>query len=150
MSEESNEYTADRSRWGQGPWDFETDDKVVWIDASTGLDCMIVRNGMGAWCGYVGLPPAHPDHGKEYGEVFGDYDVHGGLTFSAACGGKICHVPEPGRPAQIWWLGFDCSHSCDATPEEFGGYNWGTYRTQSWVVSEVGRLAAQAKAAGAS
>jgi hypothetical protein len=148
MSSESNEYTADRTRWGQGPWDSEPDDKVVWV--SDGIDCMIVRNGMGAWCGYVGLPPAHPDHGKEYMEVLGEYDVHGGLTFASACGGKICHVPEPGRPTHVWWLGFDCNHSCDAAPDQGFWDSWGTYRTQDWVMDEVGRLAAQAKAAGAS
>lgn len=141
---ESNEYIADRSRWAQGPWDSEPSDKVVWVDAVTDLDCMIVRNGMGAWCGYVGLPPEHPDHGKDFGEVFGEYDVHGGLTFASACGGKICHVPEPGRPAHVWWLGFDCSHSCDSTPDRGLFGDWGTYRTQDWVVSEVERLAAQA------
>ena len=141
---ESNEYVVDRSEWSRGPWDLESEDKVVWVDASTGLDCMMIRNNLGAWCGYVGVPPEHPDHGKSYNELW-RYYVHGGLTYSESCSGKICHVPEPGRPAHVWWLGFDCSHSSDATPDQgLFGSDWGTYRTQDWVVSEVERLAAQA------
>lgn len=144
MSQESNEYTADRSKWGRGPWDFEPDDKVVWVDAPTGLDCMIKRNSFGAWCGYVGLPPGHPHHGKDCGEIdWGTYDVHGGLTYANKCSGGICHVPEPGRPHDVWWLGFDCSHSQDLIPEDYG-WSYGNYRSQSYVVEEVTKLALQA------
>jgi hypothetical protein len=142
---ESNEYTVDRSTWGKGPWDSEPDDKVVWIEPTTDLDCMILRNPMGAWCGYVGLPPNHPHHGKACNDIDYDiYNVHGGLTYAKECAGNICHVPEPGRPHDVWWLGFDCNHSQDRAPEFFGGYDWGEYRTQSYVVVEVTRLALQA------
>jgi hypothetical protein len=139
---ESNEYAVDRSEWSGGPWDLETDDKVVWVDQETGLDCMMIRNGMGAWCGYVGLPPEHPDHGKDYMEVWG-YDVQGGLTYSESCSGNVCHVPEEGRPHDVWWLGFDCSHSGDASPDPYRWDEYGTYRTQAVVRAWVVELAAQ-------
>lgn len=38
-------------------WDQEPDRKH-WVQQ--GLDCLIVRNLMGALCGYVGVPPSHP------------------------------------------------------------------------------------------
>ena len=148
MSEESNEYTADRSEWDAGPWDLEKDDKVVWVDAETGLDCMILRNHFGTWCGYVGLPPEHPHHSMSYNDIeWGTYEVHGGLTFSNSCGGHICHVPEPGRPHNVWWLGFDCNHSGDLAPRSFG-WRGGSYCTQEYVVEEVTKLAAQAASFG--
>jgi len=148
MSSESNEHTADRSEWSTGPWDQETKDKFVWVDPETGLDCMMIRNGMGAWCGYVGLPPAHAEHGKSYNELW-SYNVHGGLTYSAPCSGKICHVPEEGRPHDVWWLGFDCSHGgdqCPTDPTDPNYYAGGTYRTQAVVWRWVLELAAKAAA----
>lgn len=51
-------------------WDNEPDRKH-WIDADTGLDCLIVRNGLGgkgALCGYVGVPKGHPWYGKDYSD----------------------------------------------------------------------------------
>jgi hypothetical protein len=54
-----------REQWGEGPWQSEPD-LVEWRDAATGYPCLIVRGSMGALCGYVGLPPGHPLHGKPY------------------------------------------------------------------------------------
>ena len=139
--EETHDYRLDRSEWPAGPWDAEPEHKVNWIDPVTNLDCMILRNGRGAWCGYVGLPPGHRHHGTEYGELYSFYnDVHGGLTFSDSCSGHICHVPEPGRPDNVWWLGFDCGHSWDRAPVNYG-WGGGTYRTQEYVKKEVEMLA---------
>src|SRR4051812_13771303 len=59
--------TIDKTGWGDGPWQSEPD-KRQWHDEATGLACLIVRGPMGALCGYVGLPPGHPWHGKEYHE----------------------------------------------------------------------------------
>lgn len=103
-----------------GPWDGEPD-KTLWIDAATDLDCMTFRNRMGVWCGYVGVPPKHPWYGVHYDEIEPSPDVHGGLTFSDFCheghgDEAICHTPEPGRPARVWWLGFDCHHMLDMPP----------------------------------
>lgn len=99
--------------WGDGPWQTEPD-RLEWRDAFSGLPCLIVRNAVGALCGYVGVPPGHPWHGKNYDDV--DAQAHGGLTYSAACDGPICHVPAPGEPADVWWLGFDCAHFMDLVP----------------------------------
>src|SRR5258707_18375 len=60
-SRDEGPYGADA--WPTGPWDAEPFNKVVWVDPATGLDCMLIRGGMGAWCGYVGVPKEHPWHG---------------------------------------------------------------------------------------
>lgn len=50
-----------------GPWQDEPD-KAQWVDEATNLDCLMVRNPMGALCGYVGVPREHPWYGKGYSE----------------------------------------------------------------------------------
>lgn len=133
----------------EGPWDDEPD-KAQWVDETTNLDCLIVRNPLGALCGYVGVTKDHPAYGKEYSEV--EVSVHGDLTFAAKCqeGTKdeahgICHVPEPGRSHDIWWLGFDCGHHMDYSPGlNFPGMSKvGVYRTFEYVQEECAQLAAQ-------
>lgn len=105
----------DRQGWPSGPWDDEPD-YATWYDEETGLPCLIVRNHIGALCGYVGFPEDHPLHGVPYDAVLWEAgDVHGGLTFSDHCGGHICHVPRRDE-GHVWWLGFDCAHSCDFAP----------------------------------
>lgn len=121
-------YTSmDKSAWGPGPWQTEPD-KIQFKDKETGLPCLIVRNHMGALCGYVGVSEGHPAFGKSYHDaeelVPGDeyINVHGGLTFSGHCDeegpedASICHIPEPGEPDNVWWLGFDCLHAHDIAP----------------------------------
>lgn len=84
LGENFREYTTtDKSKWARGEWDAEPD-KLQWIDAETGLDCLMVRtNHSGHWCGYVGVPPGHSLHGTSYDGV--DVNVHGGLTFAEGC-----------------------------------------------------------------
>jgi hypothetical protein len=157
--------TMDRSRWGSGPWDTEPD-KVSWIDAATGLDCLIVRGSVGSLCGYAGVLPTHPWHGAEYGyghfigpkvdEECENYcvhnpdhliDVHGGLTYSDRCQSSddpaqgICHVPAPGRPEDVWWFGFDCAHYGDQVPSMASTGE--SYWTVDLVTIEVLLLAGQ-------
>lgn len=140
---------CDRSKWPAGAWDCEPD-KVQWKDAATGLDCLANRHPRrGHWCGYVGIPPGHPLHGKHYDEVYrGDDDYPPeSLTFSdeceetdAPCRG-ICHVAAPGEPDKLWWFGFDFAHCDDAAPYDYmrepEGYPWspvhGTYKTLDYV-----------------
>lgn len=140
----------DRSNWRSGPWSDEPEDKVVWVDEATDLDCMAVRNTFGVWCGYVGVPPGHRFHGVDYGEV--DVRVHGGLTFSGACSPSpkgpqegICHLEQDGRPGSVWWLGFDCNHAWDIAPgADFGMPMPGSeYRDLGYVVGECQSLAEQ-------
>jgi hypothetical protein len=104
----------DRARWARGPWDNEPD-RLQW-KTRVGLPALIVRQPHGALCGYVGVPPEHPWHGKKYDEVDGLVYVHGGLTYANACSENICHVPEPGEPEDVWWFGFDCGHCYDLMP----------------------------------
>lgn len=104
--------------WDDGPW-WDEPDKMQWVDEETDLDCLIVRNRLGALCGYVGVPEGHPYFGLHYRDV--PVHVHGGLTFARTCADgddvqDVCHVPEPGRPEHVWWLGFDCSHFGDCIP----------------------------------
>lgn len=152
---------VDKTAWGEGPW-VDEPDKVVWVDEATNLDCMIHRNRVGALCGYVGVGPDHPWHGKHYDEC--DVMVHGGLTYSDKCqetateDNGICHVPAPGREHDIWWLGFDCAHGQDVCPAyestmkatgfpltAFERGVWGppSYKDIEYVTAEVTALAAQ-------
>lgn len=164
-------HRTDKVAWGPGLWQDEPD-KVQWIDDATDLDCLIVRGPSGALCGYIGVLPPHPWHGKDYGgcalpEPCDDYwcdhsvssrvSVHGGLTFASACqhgedeSRGVCHVPLNGRSDSVWWLGFDCAHYGDVTPQTDAAYprsrDYGAaYRTVSYVVDEVRSLASQAMA----
>lgn len=147
----------DRSEWGPGPWD-EEPDKISWTDEETGLPCLLVRNQMSAWCGYVAVEPGHPLHGKDY-EVASDLHVHGGLTFSSFCqedgdeNHSICHIPEPGKPDRVYWFGFDAAHAHDLVPSytrfwQQLGYNSDrhfSYRTAAYMRTECERLARQLK-----
>lgn len=87
-------------------------DRVVF--KAHGFDCLIVRGPLGAWCGYVGLPPSHPMHGKHYDVP--QVQIHGGLTYSEFCHATICHNPLAGEIDQMWWFGFDCAHAFDEVP----------------------------------
>lgn len=150
-SETHSETHIDKSTWGDGPWQKEPDRKE-WRDKETGLNCMAIRNiGGGVWCGYVGVSSSHPAYGKDYYDV--DVDVHGGLTYANKCSGKICHVPEPGEPDDIWWLGFDCGHCFDFAPamvarlREIGSVHQFNldeiYRDLEYVEEQCTKLASQ-------
>lgn len=153
--------TVDRTNWPEGPWNLEPDEARF---VHAGYHCLILRNNLGAWCGYVAVPPGHPWHGQKYDDV--PASVHGGLTFASECHGDICHVPAPGEPDDVWWVGFDCGHYNDLMPgmvaleatvlkdiqtfgaEEGLAARWrGEYRTQDYVTSETQELAIQARAA---
>jgi len=133
----------------EGPWSDEPS-KMQWVDRATGMPCLIVRNHLGALCGYAGVAPGHPLHGFNYDDA--DLDVHGGLTYADRCqpttdeAHGICHVPEPGTPHDVWWFGFDCAHSGDAVPgmpnlsRELDN---GEYRDVGYVADQVTSLAAQ-------
>jgi hypothetical protein len=132
-----------------GPWSSEPS-KMQWVDRASGLPCLIVRNGLGALCGYAGVTPGHPLHGKGY-DYADDIEVHGGLTFADSCqpttdeAHGICHIPEPGTPHDVWWFGFDCAHCFDLVPGMRHDFNrdGSEYRDIGYVASEVTKLAAQ-------
>ena len=162
MSREKQWRTKDdeKKTWPEGPWTAEPD-KVQWLDDTTDLDCLAVRN-RGFWCGYVGVQHGHPAFGDNYQRHEGSIEVHGCLTFSGACqktkdpATGVCHVPLPGR-GEVHWFGFDCAHSGDLDPShikcneefharhpEFGPYrDLAVYRTLDYVRSQCAKLARQ-------
>jgi hypothetical protein len=136
-------HDIDKSNWPKGPWNNEPD-RIDWV--YKGFSCMMIRNTLGNWCGYVAVPSDHPSYKKDYDDVY--VDVHGGLTYSDKCqeNGVICHVPEPGMPDDVWWLGFDCGHSGDYLPGltfAYGDEN--DYKDVEYVRFEVISLADQLK-----
>ena len=147
---ETIEYKShDRTKWPSGEWDNEPD-KIQWQDPTTKLPCLMVRNGIGGWCGYVGVLQDHPAYEVDYDDVAAE--VHGGLTYSNDCvegleGESICHIPGIGETDDVWWLGFDCVHGGDAYPEVSAAMlfdtSFGSYKNQKYVTEQVTSLAAQ-------
>ena len=83
-----------------------------------GLKCAVVMNReQGNRCGYVRVPPGHPEYCSNYNDV--NVNVHGGLTF----GGIEDCVEEDGRG---YWFGFDCAHFGDSwiNPNVPSDYQW--------------------------
>jgi hypothetical protein len=146
------EHRVDRTGWPAGPWDSEPEDR--WEGRHAGFPVLAVRNSTGNWCGYVGVPPGHPWHGR-YDDL--DVNVHGGITYGAPCqsnGGPICHVPAAGEPETVWWLGFDCAHWGDIVPtlrryDRPGDDGDEVYRSLGYVQEQTRALADQAAAAAA-
>jgi hypothetical protein len=141
------DHKVDRSGWKPGPWDEEPEDRVEW--RYRGFPCLIVRNHVGSWCGYVGLSPTHRWYLKDEDGI--PVDVHGGLTYGRKCdGGPICHVPRDGESDEVYWIGFDTAHLGDLLPAmaaitghaSMPGYEE-RYWTRDAVKAEVEKLADQ-------
>lgn len=168
-----------RTGWGPGPWDDEPD-RFEWVDESTDFPCLIIRHPLsGNLCGYVAVPPGNTFHGLDRNEAaLRGIDVHDNITYAAPCmavdeipdGAQespwfhpdllVCHVPEPGEPDDVWWLGFAASRHDDIQPgydarlrQQVGGdelltrMNTGKcrrrYRNLDYMRGECTRLAAQ-------
>jgi hypothetical protein len=122
---------------------------MSWADERTGLPCLIRRNSMGGWCGYVGVPKDHPASGGGYDDV--DVDVHGGLTYAGTIDTAKDH---PEFATELWWLGFDCGHAYDLMPgmmrfqRQFLPDNEDVYRDLDYVRTETTRLASQLSVLG--
>lgn len=138
-------FSTPRESWPRGPWTDEPDREQ--FKTRAGFTALAVRGPMGAWCGYVALPPSHPAYKKRYDAL--DVEVHGGLTYANECAGEICHVPEPGEPDDVIWYGFDCSHAGDVMPALLAGdikhdfASRDVYRDLAYVKNECENLAAQ-------
>lgn len=115
MNEEKlADYKVDKTGWDDGPWMTEPD-RVQWTHA--GFACLVLRHPRhGFFCGYVAIDVAHPFYGKHPLREDLPIDTHRGLNYGAKCDGLICHVPEPGMPDDVWWLGFDLGHVWDIAP----------------------------------
>lgn len=109
---------ADKSAWGDGPWQDEPD-FVLWQDEATGLPCMIMRADFGGHlCGYVGLTAEHPYYQQDPFEVRLGLAAHGGINYSRQLAlSQLMNVePVPDDTTVYWWLGFDCGHAWDFCP----------------------------------
>ena len=70
-----------------------------------GYKCVVTGSNMGHRCGYVGLnKPTDQMQNDSYSL---DVDVHGGITY----GERRSDYPVESK--NLFWLGFDCAHSCD-------------------------------------
>lgn len=76
----------ERRPTGNGPWDDEAD-KIAWVDAETGLGCIMLRQENGTLSGYVGVGPDHPLFGYAVDALLIDFAtcIHGGITYARAC-----------------------------------------------------------------
>lgn len=155
MSEILDYEVVDKTGWAEGPWMAEPD-RAQWAHA--GYACLILRHPHhGYLCGYVGVDRAHPAYGKHPLQEEVKASAHQGLNYGALCDGLICHVPEPGMPDDVWWLGFDCGHSWDLAPAREArerARGWAPvdsplqpqYRTLAYVQGQCERLAEQLRA----
>lgn len=154
----------DRSRWEQPeiiPEDERTLDKQQWLDEETAMPCLMLRNHGGVWCGYVGVNSNHPLYGIGYDAAFSEdlpeedakmlnaahEAAHAELTFSSKCAPDdkehgICHIVEEDEDDNVWWFGFDCGHSYDATPSyDMHISDGATYCTKAYVEDVCRKLA---------
>lgn len=132
-----DELTIDRSRWPSGEWDTEGDRESF---VCAGLDCIVLRNRLGAWCGYVGVPRGHALYEK--GEDKLDVRVHGGLTWAHESDPPY-RYPIDGREEPLWWFGFDCAHLGDDMPALRETHYESSYKNVAYVRNETERLAVQ-------
>jgi hypothetical protein len=144
----------DRTGWLAGPWDAEPEDRIAWRDEDTGLPCVLLRNHMGSWCGYVAVPPGHPWHGaklSEYPEGVAYPKVHGGITYSNRSREHVCLGSTPDDSDGLWWVGFDAGHAYDLVPgfARLRSSKGDVYRNIGYMRAEVQTLARQAKACAA-
>ena len=157
-----------------GPWENEPD-KLAWIDAKTGKDCILLRQPAGEWAGYVGVNPAHPLWGFSHDALptCTDIRVHGPIDYAEGCDEdeepqiSVCHVlggavRRPQRPSRktrssigddehpdIWWFGFTADQPGDLLPNRvrpLEAEEGRTYRDIHFMYDEVTWLAGQLSA----
>ena len=127
-----------RERWGEGVWQDEPDE-IAWVDPITGTNCLMRKNDLGAWCGYIGISPELLE-GVEVDDIF----VHGGVTYTSH------EMPGRGTSHQeLLWIGFDCCHMYDfvpgmaalaaSYPNRVGTF----YRNREYVENEIRRMISQ-------
>ena len=140
-------YTATTKNLPEGPWT-EEPDYDYWHD--DGLDCVILRAGIGHLCGYVLMEVEHPwanayySASADYYDLDTDTEVHGGVTFFG--------IPTWAENERVA-VGFACAHAGDLVPSNVltsmhGDPRWtDVYRNMAYVKTEVEALAKQVKAA---
>lgn len=127
------------------PWKLEPNYLNFIID---GFDCIINRVApVGHLCGYVAVPLKHPAAQEEDAYSL-DLHVHGGITFSQVGMKDSMFYPKNKSGHNLFWIGFDCAHYGDMTPQLYkitGLQQSGTYRTVAYVRKEIENLVRQLK-----
>lgn len=126
-----------RERWGEGIWQDEPDE-IAWADPITGTNCLMRKNDLGAWCGYIGVPSEDLLDGVDIDSI----SVHGGVTYTSQ--------EMPGRGfshKDLMWIGFDCCHMYDFVPgmaASYPNHRINTiYRNREYVENEIRRMISQ-------
>jgi hypothetical protein len=114
-------------------WDTEGDADTF---GASGLRCILKRNHIGVWAGYVAIPHDHPLYGQRREVVLVTQDatapanvlltVHGGVRFTGMLPDDtvddVRAEGEPWRPVPPrqppWYIGFDCGHQTDYKPAD--------------------------------
>ena len=117
-----------------GPWTLEPDAES-WVDAVTGLRCVILRNRLGTLAGYVHNPERIPTN------RINARGIHRGMT-----GNGPLHLFGD----EMHWVSVDCAHAGDlmpmdlaeSTPVAIGTYRnmeymRGLCRTLAWRVAQA-------------
>lgn len=131
------EYNIPRTDWlPEGPWNAEDDREEF---EAAGLDCILQRDRLGHWCGFVKLPTGHPWANKAPDQIRAQ--VYGGVKTV----GEV-----PGKEGK--WVGFACNEPGDLQP---GMMKWkretldsGIYRDFNFATTETTKLATAVKNAG--
>jgi hypothetical protein len=96
--------------------------------------CRVLGGPFSNFNGYVGLPKSNPAWGKSYSQLYDEgiyIDVHGGLTFDEQGHENSLRLPN----AELWWFGFDTSHSGDYI--DYGCGNGHEKQGHFWTKEEV-------------
>lgn len=103
-----------------------------------GLPWCVMRGPLGAWNGYVGVPPGHLAF--VFSNIAKDtLEVHGGITYT-----REANTPESAAPNDFLWFGFDCAHVQDITPGSLPPMEtYAVYRTLEFALAETLSLAKQ-------
>jgi hypothetical protein len=79
---------------------------------------------------------------KEWAEGLNSYEAWSDRAHAR----HVCHLPSPGEPDNVWWLGFDCAHLGDVCPSmdrhSFSEHG-ASYKSIAYVTAECRSLAAQ-------
>ena len=88
-----------------GVWKWEIEGNVDKFHIGS-FKCMVLRHPeFGHLNGYVGC------QSEDIRAVVESQFVHGGWTFDST------RNPDTGEESGLYWLGFDCAHSCDFLPD---------------------------------
>ena len=101
--------------------------------------CILKRNSLGCWCGYVALSKNHQDYNVIVDDLY-HYSVHGGINYFGDVATDNINMKG------YKWLGFDCGHYNDVSPTNIlkdfdDGY--AVYRDLEYVENELDSLSLQ-------